>query len=338
MNVFFEDDGQLQGRRRFSPTTTPRCRSRPLHGKRSQGQGRQRAAALRRARGDGVAGRGAARWRRRSTSISCGRSAATTNSASPSSRPSISATRRRRWRAPPCALRAGRGADVLLQARQGALPQGAARGAEGGAGVGGAQAARGRAAWRAGWRSSPRGGCPRRSRARLPMLLYKPDKNTLEWKALAAACDAQQTNPVALLAACGAIPSTHDYHFNALPGARFPQGHRPFPPGATCRRRPICRSRRCAPSRSTTPRPPRSTTRSRCTELRRRRAGASASTSPRPALAIAPGSPLDAIARDAPVHRLHAGTQDHHAARGGDRRLHAGGGRRPCRPCRCTWT
>src|SRR4029079_17796770 len=49
---------------------------------------------------------------------------------------------------------------------------------------------------------------------KLAMLLYKPDKNSLEWKALAAACDAERTNPVDLLAACGAIPSTHDFHFN----------------------------------------------------------------------------------------------------------------------------
>ena len=55
---------------------------------------------------------------------------------------------------------------------------------------------------------------PRVLRAKLPMLLYQPDKSALEWKALAAACDATQTNPAALLAACGAIPSTHDYHFN----------------------------------------------------------------------------------------------------------------------------
>jgi exoribonuclease-2 len=61
-------------------------------------------------------------------------------------------------------------------------------------------------------------------RARLPMLLYKPDKNALEWKALAAACGALQTNAVALLAQCGAIPSSHDYHFNAFVAQAFPQG------------------------------------------------------------------------------------------------------------------
>jgi hypothetical protein len=51
-------------------------------------------------------------------------------------------------------------------------------------------------------------------RAALGMLLYAPDKNTLEWKALAQACDEEKTNPVALLAQCGALASTHDYHFN----------------------------------------------------------------------------------------------------------------------------
>ncbi len=59
---------------------------------------------------------------------------------------------------------------------------------------------------------------------KLPMLLYKPDKNTLEWKALAAACDAARTNPVELLATCGAIPSTHDYHFNRFLAEAFPKG------------------------------------------------------------------------------------------------------------------
>jgi len=65
---------------------------------------------------------------------------------------------------------------------------------------------------------------PEAFRARLPMLLYKPDKNALEWKALAAACEALQVNPVALLAECGAIPSSHDYHFNAFLAQAFPQG------------------------------------------------------------------------------------------------------------------
>ena len=81
------------------------------------------------------------------------------------------------------------------------------------------------AAQMAGWVAQLRDGqLPDALRTRLPMLLYKPDKNTLEWKALAAACDAEKTNPVQLLAACGGIASTHDYHFNGFLVEAFPAG------------------------------------------------------------------------------------------------------------------
>ncbi len=69
-------------------------------------------------------------------------------------------------------------------------------------------------------------------RAKLPMLLHKPDKASLEWKALMAACDAQQTNPLAMLARCGAIPSSHEYHFDAFLAQAFPQGTAFAPWGA----------------------------------------------------------------------------------------------------------
>jgi len=65
---------------------------------------------------------------------------------------------------------------------------------------------------------------PAAFRPKLAMLLYKPDKNALEWKALAAACEAAKSNPIDLLAACGAIPSTHDYHFNRFLCEAFPKG------------------------------------------------------------------------------------------------------------------
>jgi exoribonuclease II len=61
-------------------------------------------------------------------------------------------------------------------------------------------------------------------REKLPMLLYAPNKQALETKALTAACDALHTNPLALLDACGAIPSTHDYHFNRFLYEAFPRG------------------------------------------------------------------------------------------------------------------
>ncbi len=55
-------------------------------------------------------------------------------------------------------------------------------------------------------------------------LLYQPDKNTVEWKALDAACTAVKLNAPRLLEKCGAIPSSHDYHFNRFLLEHFPEG------------------------------------------------------------------------------------------------------------------
>jgi exoribonuclease-2 len=68
------------------------------------------------------------------------------------------------------------------------------------------------------------GRLPEALRAKLPMLLYGPEKNALEWKAVAAACEARRTSPVELLASAGAIPSTHDYHFGRFVFGAFPKG------------------------------------------------------------------------------------------------------------------
>src|SRR5688572_21272624 len=65
---------------------------------------------------------------------------------------------------------------------------------------------------------------PQALRPKLALLLYRPDKNALEWKALSAACDAERVSPVALLAACGAIPSSHEYHFDRFLVEAFPKG------------------------------------------------------------------------------------------------------------------
>ncbi|MCC6869266.1 MAG: RNB domain-containing ribonuclease [Burkholderiales bacterium] len=73
------------------------------------------------------------------------------------------------------------------------------------------------------------GRMPDALRAKRSMLLYRPDKNSLEWKALAAACEVRKQSPVEVLAACGAIASTHDYHFDAFVIEAFPQGLA-FPP------------------------------------------------------------------------------------------------------------
>ena len=65
--------------------------------------------------------------------------------------------------------------------------------------------------------------------AKLDMLLYRPDKQAPEWKALDAACSALRTNALDLLHQCGAIPSSHDYHFNRFLIETFPRGTA-FPP------------------------------------------------------------------------------------------------------------
>ena len=55
-------------------------------------------------------------------------------------------------------------------------------------------------------------------------LLYNPDKNTLEYKALEKACADTGSTAVRLLEQCGAIPSSHDYHFRRFVLEHFPRG------------------------------------------------------------------------------------------------------------------
>jgi len=60
--------------------------------------------------------------------------------------------------------------------------------------------------------------------AKLDMLLYKPDRNAPEWKALNAACEAARMSAVQLLHACGAIASSHEYHFRRFIVDAFAHG------------------------------------------------------------------------------------------------------------------
>ena len=59
---------------------------------------------------------------------------------------------------------------------------------------------------------------------KIPELLYKPDRNTLEVKALEAACAATHLSAAHLLERCGAIPSSHDYHLQRFLFEHFPRG------------------------------------------------------------------------------------------------------------------
>lgn len=63
-------------------------------------------------------------------------------------------------------------------------------------------------------------------------LLYKPDKNSIEWKALDETSAALRVSPARLLERCGALPSSHDYHLNRFLYENFPHdaGFGPVPP------------------------------------------------------------------------------------------------------------
>ncbi|MFN4148315.1 MAG: RNB domain-containing ribonuclease, partial [Rhodocyclaceae bacterium] len=65
----------------------------------------------------------------------------------------------------------------------------------------------------------------------LPELLYKPDRNKPEAKALEAACAATGESAERLLARCGAIHDTHEYHLGRFLFEHFRSGTG-FPPYA----------------------------------------------------------------------------------------------------------
>jgi exoribonuclease-2 len=60
--------------------------------------------------------------------------------------------------------------------------------------------------------------------SRLPSLLYRPEKASTEWKALEEACDALKLTPARLIDRCGGIPSTHGYHLGRFLFEYFPKG------------------------------------------------------------------------------------------------------------------
>ncbi len=65
---------------------------------------------------------------------------------------------------------------------------------------------------------------PESFKLKLEALLYAPDKNTLEWKALDQAATDLKKLHIQLLADVGAIPSVHDYHLGAFLREYFPDG------------------------------------------------------------------------------------------------------------------
>jgi len=63
----------------------------------------------------------------------------------------------------------------------------------------------------------------------IKQILYNPDRNTLEVKALEVACAATHLSAAHLLHRCGALPSTQDYHLQKFLFENFPKGL-DFPP------------------------------------------------------------------------------------------------------------
>lgn len=71
----------------------------------------------------------------------------------------------------------------------------------------------------------------------LPQLLYRPDRNRIETKALEAACVDSGLSAARLLLKCGAIASSHDYHYNRFLFEYFAEGVA-FPPFESPRAHP----------------------------------------------------------------------------------------------------
>ena len=69
-----------------------------------------------------------------------------------------------------------------------------------------------------------RGECPQAFRPLIGMLLYRPDRNRPETKALEQACAQTGLSVVKLVARAGALPSSHDYNLNRFLFDCFPRG------------------------------------------------------------------------------------------------------------------
>jgi exoribonuclease-2 len=65
---------------------------------------------------------------------------------------------------------------------------------------------------------------PPSMQAMVQQLLFKPDKNTIEYKAMEAACDALHLSPARLMLAAGGIASAKDLHMSKFLFENFPRG------------------------------------------------------------------------------------------------------------------
>ena len=68
------------------------------------------------------------------------------------------------------------------------------------------------------------GRLPEAFKSLVSQLLYAPDKNSLEWKALEAAGEQLKMTPPRVFERCGALASAHEFHLNHFLFQHFPQG------------------------------------------------------------------------------------------------------------------
>ncbi len=68
------------------------------------------------------------------------------------------------------------------------------------------------------------GACPEPVRAQLYKILFKPDKNAPEYKAVVEAARSSHLNPLALLEKAGAITSAYQFHWQRFLFDQFPKG------------------------------------------------------------------------------------------------------------------
>ncbi len=161
----------------------------------------------------------------------------------------------------------------------------------------------------------------------LRQMLYDPDRNTLEVKALEAACAATHLSAPHLLQRCGALPSSQDYHLQKFLFENFPKGTG-FPPIALASWEELPLGAKNAFSiddASTTEIDDAFSVEK--LENGNWRIGVHIAA---PALGMPRDSEGDKVAACASFHRLHAGQQDHHAARRSGAGFHAD--RRPRLP------
>jgi exoribonuclease-2 len=148
---------------------------------------------------------------------------------------------------------------------------------------------------------------------KLDTLLFKPDKTSLEWRALDQAASQAGLAPPKLLARAGALAGPEDYFLRRFAFEFFPRGTGFSGARAAREPRRDCPRRACPRSRSTTPRRRRSTTRFPSSAIRT--AGSPpASTSRRPRCSSGGPRARDGGARAA-FHGVLPRRQDHDASR-----------------------